>query len=74
MSKAEIIAELPKLSPAERIEILDQLWRMEEASSPTSREKALLDEAQASYDANPGAVTPWSEVEARLRRPPLARC
>ena len=70
MSKAEIIAELPKLSPQERGEILDQLWRMEEASGPTSREKALLDEAQASYDADSGVVTPWSEVEARLRRPP----
>jgi putative addiction module component (TIGR02574 family) len=70
MSKAEILAQLPKLSPQERGEILEQLWRMEEAAGPTPREKALLDEAQASYDANPGAVTPWSEVEARLRRPP----
>ncbi|SDS32360.1 hypothetical protein [Opitutus sp. GAS368] len=70
MSKAEILAQLPKLSPQERGEILAQLWRMEEASGPTPREKALLDEAQASYDANPGTVTPWSEVEARLRRPP----
>lgn len=68
MSKAEIIAELPKLSPQERGEILDQLWRMEEASGPTQREKQLLDEAQASYDANPQAGTPWAEVEARLRR------
>ncbi len=70
MSKAEILAQLPKLSSQERREILEQLWRMEEASSPTPREKALLDEAQASYDADPGAVTPWSAVEARLRRPP----
>lgn len=70
MSKAEILAQLPKLSPQERGEILEQLWQMEEASGPTPREKALLDEAQASYDTNPGAVTPWSEVEARLRRPP----
>ena len=70
MSKAEILAQLPKLSPQDRGEILEQLWRIEEASEPTQREKALLDEAQASYDTNPGAVTPWSEVEARLRRPP----
>lgn len=68
MSKAEIIAELPRLSPQERSEILDQLWRIEEATGPTPREKAILDEAQASYDANPEAGAPWSEVEARLRR------
>ena len=68
MSKAEIIAELPKLSPAERSEILEQLWRMEEAAGPTQREKTLLDEAQADYEANPTAGAPWSEVEARLRR------
>lgn len=68
MSKAEIIAELTKLSPQERGEILANLWRMEEAAGPTPREKALLDEAQADYEANPAAAAPWSEVEARLRR------
>ena len=66
MSKAEIVAQLPKLSSAERSEILEQLWRIEEAAGPTPREKALLDEAQADYDANPKAGAPWSEVEARL--------
>ena len=69
MSKAEILAQLPQLSSAERGEILDQLWRMEEAAGPTAREKALLDEAQADYEANPTAGAPWSEVQARLRRP-----
>jgi len=68
VSKAEIIAQLPKLSAQERSEILEQLWRLEEAAGPTSREKALLDEAQADYDAHPQAGAPWSEVEARLRR------
>lgn len=68
MSKAEIIAELLKLSPQERGEILEQLWRIEETAGPTPREKALLDEAQAGYDANPKTGAPWSEVEARLRR------
>ncbi len=68
MSKAEIIAELTKLSPQDRGEILEKLWRMEEASGPTPREKALLDEAQADYESNPAAAAPWPEVEARLRR------
>jgi antitoxin component HigA of HigAB toxin-antitoxin module len=30
--------------------------------------KALLDTAQRDYEANPDAGSPWSEVEARLRR------
>ena len=68
MSKAEILAELPKLTTEDRNDILAQLWRMEETSGPTSREKQLLEEAQATYDANPAVGAPWSEVEARLRR------
>jgi putative addiction module component (TIGR02574 family) len=68
MSKAEIIAELPKLTAEDRSDILARLWQMEEKSGPTDREKQLLDEAQAAYDANPAAGSPWSEVEARLRR------
>lgn len=39
-------------------------------AGPTKREKALLNEAQANYDANPSAGTPWRDVEARLRRKP----
>lgn len=68
MSKAEILAELPKLSAPDRREILAQLWRLEEAAGPTDREKILLREAQAAYEANPQAGAPWSEVEARLRK------
>ena len=68
MSKAEILAELPNLSPGDRSEILEQLWRLEEITGPTEREKTLLNEAQAAYDADPHAGAPWAEVEARLRR------
>jgi hypothetical protein len=69
VSKTEILAERPRLSAAERSEILDQLWQMEEAAGPSEREKTLLQEAQARYDANPTAA-PWHEVEGRLRRRP----
>jgi hypothetical protein len=37
-------------------------------AGPTAREKQLLDEAQAAYDSNPNAGSPWSAVENRLRR------
>lgn len=68
MSKAEILAELSKLSAQDRGEILDHLWRLEEAGGPTEREKVALNEAQSAYDAHPSAGTPWTEVEARLRQ------
>jgi putative addiction module component (TIGR02574 family) len=68
MSKAEILSELPRLSLQDRAEILEHLWRLEEAAGPTDEEKAALNEAQAAYDANPTAGAPWSEVEARLRQ------
>jgi len=66
----EILAELPRLSAQERAEIMDRLWRLEEAAGPTEREKTLLNEAQASYDANPSAGAPWRDVEKRLRGRP----
>ena len=68
MSKTEILAELPKLSAQDRGEILEQLWLIEESSGPTPREMAMLNEAQAAYDAKPAAGTAWSEVQARLRQ------
>ena len=67
MSKSEILAELPRLSPEERAEIIDRLWHLEEAAGPTEREKTLLNEAQASYDAHPADGAPWRDVAARLR-------
>ena len=70
MSKAEILAELPRLSPQERGEVLDHLWRLEETAGPTGHEAHLLDEDQAAYEATPAAGAAWPEVEARLRRRP----
>ena len=67
MSKAEILSELPRLSADERAEILETLWQLEEAGGPTGRERAILNEAQAAYDAEPSAGSTWREVEARLR-------
>ncbi|MGH8021933.1 MAG: hypothetical protein ACREIA_27355 [Opitutaceae bacterium] len=72
MSKAEILAVLPGLSPDERTEILDQLWRLEEEDAlrqgPSTQEKELLDRELSKYQEDPDAVTPWKIAEARLRR------
>ena len=72
MSKSDILAELPKLDARARGEILDELWRMEEAEAllqgPRPEEKALLDQELADYETTRDAGAPWSEVESRLRR------
>jgi putative addiction module component (TIGR02574 family) len=72
MSKNEILAELPQLSPEDRGEILMRLWQLEEEAAmrrgPIASEKSLLDRELAQYEADSDAGSPWSEVEARLRR------
>lgn len=72
MSKADILAELPRLTADDRGEILDQLWSLEEQEAlrrgPSPEEKTLLDAELADYAANPNAGSSWSEVQARLRQ------
>lgn len=73
MSKAEILAELPKLAAEDRAEIqakLDELagdgWL--DADDPmTDEQKALLEARLDAYEKNPDAGSSWEEVEARLR-------
>jgi len=67
MSTSEILAELPSLSAEERAEVMNRLWHLEEVAGPTENEKTLLNEAQASYEADPSTGDPWREVDARLR-------
>ena len=72
MSKAEILAELPKLESADRREIFVRMCELEERdllSQPTAEEKALLDRELEEYRQNPAAGSTWPEVEARLRHP-----
>ena len=73
MSKADILAELPKLTPGERQEVRLQLARLDgeewlNASDPlTDAEKALLDARLAAYEKDPDAGSSWEAVEARIR-------
>ena len=73
MSKAEIVEELPKLTPAEREEIRRKLAELDggdwlDADDPlTDGEKALLNARLAAYEKDPDAGSSWEEVETRLR-------
>jgi len=72
MSKAEILAELPKLKTEELAEIqakLDELagecWL--DGGELTLADKAALDSALAEYQKNPDAGSTWEEVNARIK-------
>jgi putative addiction module component (TIGR02574 family) len=74
MSKAEILEELAKLTPAEREEIrlklaeLDGNDWLDEDDPLTDSEKALIEARIEAHEKNPGAAIPWDEFEARLKR------
>jgi hypothetical protein len=72
MSKAEILAELPKLRPDERAQVFQKLCELQEddlvrGAGPSPEEKALLDEALAGYERDGDAGKPWREVLHRIR-------
>ena len=72
MSKAEIIAELPKLKAEERTEVFDRLCELRDqdlisGSGPTAEEKRLLDEALAEYQRDGDRGRPWREVLREIR-------
>jgi hypothetical protein len=55
MSKAEILAELPKLKAAERTQVFERLCELQERDllqghGPTPDEKKLLDQALAEFE------------------------
>ncbi|HVN79654.1 MAG TPA: addiction module protein [Terriglobia bacterium] len=73
MIKTEIIAELPKLTPNDRREILDKIWELDggdwlDSGELTEDERALIKQRLAEHERNPETSIPWVEVEARLRQ------
>ncbi len=66
MSKVDILAELPKLTPAERQEVRLKLARLD-GDEWLDAEKALLDARLAAYEKDPDVRSSWEEVEARIR-------
>ena len=73
MSKVEILEELPRLTTAERKEILLKLAEIDgdswlDTDEPlTGAEKAILDARLAAYENDPDTGSSWAEVEARIR-------
>jgi len=67
--KADLLAAALRLSPSERLELIEALWdTLSEQDLPvTPEEQALLDARLADLDANPKDQSPWEEVKARLK-------
>jgi putative addiction module component (TIGR02574 family) len=67
---------IDRLSLAERIELVQELWDSiadeAEQSGLSDELKSEIDARLARHEANPGAAVPWEQVEAealaRLRR------
>jgi len=72
MSTREIIAELPKLTPDERRQILSKLLALDDTEwldggELSNEEKAILEARLDEFDKNPRAGSSWAEVQARIR-------
>ena len=72
MSRTEILAELPRLTPDEQFEIrlklaeLDGDRWLDDDDPLTDEQKALLDARLADMEQNPNASIPWEEAKKRL--------
>jgi putative addiction module component (TIGR02574 family) len=72
MSKPKsLLVELLKLSPAERIQLAEDLWDSVAASPEgmpglTAAQHAEIERRLIGHSRDPGAAMPWEEVRARL--------
>jgi putative addiction module component (TIGR02574 family) len=69
MSKAQIMAELPNLPPADLREILNRILELHDPMDNdafTNEERALIEKRLADHDADPASAVPWDVVKGRL--------
>ncbi len=71
MSKAEILAELPRLNAEDRAQVLERLCELQDEDllrgiGPTEAEKVILDDAQAEFECDGQTGTPWRETLRRF--------
>jgi putative addiction module component (TIGR02574 family) len=65
------LSDLLKLSPAERIQLAQDLWDSiaedPEALPLTSEQRQELERRLAEHEQDPSTAVPWEDVRARLR-------
>ncbi len=75
-TKADLRDELRKLSLAERLELVEQIWdsiAAEYERDPillTDEQRADLERRLAEADADPAGGAPWEDVLERIRQRP----
>lgn len=72
MSMTAILAELPRLTPAQRAEVRSALAALEEGpwaddGDLSAEDKALRLARAEECDRHPERLVPWEQVEARLK-------
>jgi putative addiction module component (TIGR02574 family) len=74
MTHAALREELLKLSAAERLELIEELWdsldEQDEALALTDAQREDLERRLAEADADPTGGSPWEEVRERIRHRP----
>jgi putative addiction module component (TIGR02574 family) len=70
VTKADLIHEIRRLSFAERVELLEELWNEIESERPELFEwqKELLDQRLRDAEAHPEDWLSWDEAKQRLER------
>jgi putative addiction module component (TIGR02574 family) len=70
VSKADLMREIRGLPFAERVELLEELWREAESERPTllDWQKELLDQRLRDAEAHPEDWVSWDEARQRLER------
>jgi putative addiction module component (TIGR02574 family) len=70
MIEQALLSKVKSLSAAERLELIGAVWEtLDIADVPVSdAERAILDARIEDEAANPQDVSPWPQVEARLRQ------
>jgi putative addiction module component (TIGR02574 family) len=70
VSKADLMHEIRRLPFAERVELLEELWREAESERPEllDWQKELLDQRLRDAEAHPEDWVSWDEAKQRLER------
>ncbi len=71
MARSSLPPEIRRLSIAERILLVEEIWDSivadQEALAVTEQEREALDRRLDAYHASPDEGIPWEEVKSRLQ-------
>lgn len=71
MSLAEILNELPRLTPEQRHQVVEKVFELQGGwldgdDRLSDDEKRLIETRLAAHDQAPASAVPWEEAKARL--------